>query len=330
MPLSGYYLIMRANEKEAEKDGTKKNPGLHDCVIAGAGPGGLQAAIYLCRYCRDVLVLDRGGGRTRHARQIENFLTHPAISGRELIERGMAQAARFGARTERETVVSIATEDGQDGPSIFLIQTSGGRLYRARTVIVSTGAQDVLPVIGNLHKYFALSFFTCVDCDGYKTRGRKTVILGNSEAALRLALAVKQMYTKDITIVLDGYTPPPGYADEMKHEGIEVFFDSPASLGGEDELRSLELKSGRHIPCEAVLSNYGYRLNDSFLEGMKDRLKRDATGQKYQTNRHFESSLPGLYMAGPLAGSDQAIIAAGEGAIAALDINKKLIELYPA
>ncbi len=69
-------------------------------------------------------------------------------------------------------------------------------------------------------------------------------------------------------------------------------------------------------------------MNDAFLEGLKDRLKRDSTGLKYQTNRHFESSLPGLYIVGPLAGSDQAIIAAGEGAMAAMDINKKLIEMY--
>ncbi|MDA8324955.1 MAG: hypothetical protein M0033_01925 [Nitrospiraceae bacterium] len=58
-------------------------------------------------------------------------------------------------------------------------------------------------------------------------------------------------------------------------------------------------------------------------------LKRNPSG-KYETNRHFESSLPGVYIVGPLAGNDQAIIAAGEGAEAAIDINKRLIELKSA
>lgn len=60
---------------------------IYDCIIIGAGPGGLQAALYLCRYNRKVLLLDRGGGRTLHSKHIENFLTQPAISGREIIER---------------------------------------------------------------------------------------------------------------------------------------------------------------------------------------------------------------------------------------------------
>ena len=175
-----------------------------------------------------------------------------------------------------------------------------------------------------------MSFFTCVDCDGYRTRGKKTAVLGNSEGTLRLALAVKQMYTEDVTVILDSYVPPPGYADEIKQSGIEILYDAPASLLGDDALRSMELKSGRRVFCEAVLSSYGYRLNDTFLEKLKaaGRLRMDSSGQKYETNRHFESSVQGLYIIGPLAGSDQAIVAAGEGAIAAMDLNKRLIEVY--
>ena len=60
---------------------------IYDCIIIGAGPGGLQAAIYLGRYNRDVLLIDRGGGRTQHAKHIENFLTQKAISERDYKDR---------------------------------------------------------------------------------------------------------------------------------------------------------------------------------------------------------------------------------------------------
>ena len=55
-------------------------------------------------------------------------------------------------------------------------------------------------------------------------------------------------------------------------------------------------------------------------------LKRDSENFKYLTNRAYESSLAGLYIVGPLTGNDQAIIAAGEGATAAIDIKKRLLE----
>jgi thioredoxin reductase (NADPH) len=74
---------------------------VYDCIIIGAGPGGLQAAIYLGRFNRDVLLIDRGGGRTGHARKIENFLSRKSVSGREIIERGIEQAKSFNVRIVR-------------------------------------------------------------------------------------------------------------------------------------------------------------------------------------------------------------------------------------
>ena len=79
------------------------------------------------------------------------------------------------------------------------------------------------------------------------------------------------------------------------------------------------------IPCEAIMSNFGYRLNDRFLSGLA--LKRDREGFKYITSGEYESSLSGLYIVGPLTRNDQAIIAAGEGAVAAIDINKRLLQM---
>lgn len=72
---------------------------IYDCIIIGAGPGGLQAAIYLGRFNRKVLLIDRGGGRTTLAKNIENFLTRKAISGQEIIELGIEQAGALALRS---------------------------------------------------------------------------------------------------------------------------------------------------------------------------------------------------------------------------------------
>ena len=84
---------------------------VYDCIIIGAGPGGLQAAIYLGRYNRRVLLVDRGGGRTAHARSIENFLTQKTISGKTLIELGMEQARNFNVTIEKAVVTSVKKID---------------------------------------------------------------------------------------------------------------------------------------------------------------------------------------------------------------------------
>ncbi|MEW5744934.1 MAG: NAD(P)/FAD-dependent oxidoreductase [Nitrospirota bacterium] len=292
----------------------------YDCIIVGAGPGGLQAAIYLGRFSKEVLLIDRGGGRTWHARHIENFLTQKVITGKEIIERGIEQARSFGVTVMKGLVTAIEKKGG-------LFEVSAGEaVYRAPFVIVSSGAQDNLPSIENLFTFFGTSIYTCVDCDGYRTRGKKLVIIGNSIKSADLALAMKRMYTDDITLVLYTDKLPDDYKEELKEERIRLVISRPVRVIGEKVLEGVELQDGTTVACEAIMSHFGFKLNDAFLSGLD--LKKDAQGFKYVVSAAYESSLSGLYIVGPLnTGNDQVVIAAGEGAVAAIDINKRLLQM---
>jgi thioredoxin reductase (NADPH) len=291
---------------------------IYDCIIIGAGPGGLQAAIYLGRYNRKALLIDRGGGRTWHARRIENFLTQKAISGKEIIRLGIEQAKSFNVEIKHGTVINVAKGE------FFEVSTEDKRHF-SRFVVVSSGATENFPPIENALTFLGAGFYTCIDCDGYKTTGKKLVVFGNSLHAVNLAFAMRDMYTKDITLVLSDQQLPPAYAEELKDEDIGLVYGKPTRVLGNEKVEALELHDGSRIECEAILSGFGYSLNDRFLSGLN--LKKDGENVKYLTNRNFESSLNGLYIVGPLTGNDQAIIAAGEGAIAALDLKKRLLEL---
>jgi thioredoxin reductase (NADPH) len=292
---------------------------VHDCIIIGAGPGGLQAAIYLGRYNMDVLLIDRGGGRTHHARRIENFLSHKAISGKEILEAGMEQARTFNVRIEKGRVVRVIKKE------VFEVDT-GDNKFLSRFVIISSGVSDNLPPIENLHKFLGAGYFTCMDCDGHKTTGRKLVVIGNSIHTVRLAFAMKEMYTKDITLILYFYEPPDDFKELLAEESIPMIKGRPGRFIGEEKIEAVELQDGRQLACEVVMADFGYKLNDDFISELS--LKRDSQGFKYVTNHHFESSVDGLYIVGPLnTGADQAIIAAGEGAAAAIDIKKRLIQI---
>lgn len=291
---------------------------IYDCVIIGAGPGGLQAAIYLGRFRRKALLLDRGGGRTAHAKSIENFLTQKAISGKELVGLGLEQAKSFNVAVEKGLVTSVVKREH------FEIATEANS-YRAKCVIVSSGVYDNLPPIENVHTFLGTSFFTCVDCDGYKTIGKKLIVIGNSINTVRLAFAIQELYTRDITLILYFYAPPEDYQEELRERGIKLVKAEPLKIVGDERMEAVELKDGTRLPCEAIMSNFGFKLNDKFLTGLA--LKRDKKDFKYIVNAEYESSMSGLYIVGPLnTGNDQAIIAAGEGAVAAIDINKRLFE----
>lgn len=291
----------------------------YDCIIIGAGPGGLQAAIHLCRYNRSVLIINRGGGRTTHAAHIVNYLGIREVSGRELIGTGLQQAEDFGAEVVRDTVNSIEKKQ------LFTVHTKNS-IFKGRFVIVSTGAVDTQPQLKNLGRFFSRSYFTCIDCDGHHTTGKKLLVMGNSNNAVRLAFAMKKMYTDDLALLLQDYTPPQDVIELLKEDGITVYEGIATALLGEIELETVELDDGRKIPCEIIMSTFGWHLNDDFLKELN--LKRDQDNFKILTNSNNESSLPGLYVVGALKpGHSQAIIAAGQGAVTAIEINQKLLEL---
>jgi len=291
---------------------------IYDCIIVGAGPGGLQAAIYLGRFNRDVLLIDRGGGRTYHARHIENFLTQKVISGKEIIEIGVEQARSFNVQFEKALVTKLLKKEH------FEVHTKE-RSYLAKFVIVSSGGYDNLPPVENVHRFLGISFFTCVDCDGYRTTGKKLVIIGNSIHTVRLAFAMKEMFTQDITLILYFFEPTDDVGQLLKEEGITLVKGRPSKIIGDEKIEAIELQDGKRFDCEVIISDFGFKLNDDFLGGLL--LKRDNHG-RYVVTHTFESTVNGLYIVGPLnTGNDQAIIAAGEGATAAIDIKKKLLTI---
>jgi thioredoxin reductase (NADPH) len=291
-----------------------------DCIVIGAGPGGLQACIHLGRYNFRVLLFHTPGGRTSYAKHLENYLGLRLVSGPELLETGLSQVRSFGVTIENAKVDRVTPWEG-----LFEVQ-AGGKTWRSRFVIAASGARETLAPFKNLHRFFGHSYFTCMICDGYRTTGKKLLVIDRTVNGVRLSVGMKQIYTRDVTFLAHGFTLAPVYRALLEEEGIGLVEGRPEELLGKTTLEGVRMSDGRVIPCEVILGWGGISLNDEYLEGLN--LERDADGFKIVTKGNGESSIPGLFVLGALrTGHSQAIISAGQGAEAAIEISTRIVEL---
>ncbi|MDH4162860.1 MAG: NAD(P)/FAD-dependent oxidoreductase [Nitrospirota bacterium] len=293
---------------------------IFDCIVIGAGPGGLQACIHLGRYNFRVLLFHTPGGRTGYAKHIENYLGIPVVSGPELLEAGLTQVKSFGVTIENVRVERVTLREG-----IFEV-LANAKIYRSRYVVAASGAKETLAPFKNLHRFFGHSYFTCMICDGYRTTNKKLLVIDRTVNGVRLSVGMKQMYTRDVTFLAHGFTLAPVYRTLLEDEGIGLVEGRPEELLGDKTLEGVRLSDGRVIPCEVILGWGGISLNDEYLEGLD--LERDADGFKIMTRGSGESSISGLFVIGSLRqGHSQAIISAGQGAEAAIEISTRIVEL---
>jgi thioredoxin reductase (NADPH) len=293
---------------------------LLDCIVIGGGPGGLQACIHLGRYNFRVVLFHMPGGRTGYAKHIENYLGIPLVSGPALLETGLSQVKNFGVAIENAKVDRVTLR----GDHFEVL--ANGRTWRSRFVIAASGAKETLAPFKNLARFFGHSYYTCMICDGYRTTGRKLLVIDRTVNGVRLSVGMKQMYTKDVTFVAHGFTLAPIYRALLEGEGIGLVEGRPEELLGETALEGVRMADGRVIPCEVILGWGGISLNDGYLEGLD--LERDAEGFKIVTKGNGESSIPGLFALGSLrTGHSQAIISAGQGAEAAIEISTRIVEI---
>jgi thioredoxin reductase (NADPH) len=300
--------------------GETESPLQFDCIVVGAGPGGLQAAIHLGRYNFRVLLFHHAGGRTHHARHIENYLGIRSIPGGELIGTGLLQAQSFGVRIENAKVERVS---GREGNFEVLAR---GKTYRSRYVIAASGAKETIAPFKNLPRFFGTSYFTCMICDGYRTTGRKLVVIDRTANGVRTSVAMRRMFTGDVTFISHGFSLSPDYGELLNDEGIRHVEGRPEELLGEETLEGIRMSDGSVVPCEVILGWGGISLNDEYLEALE--LERDAEGFKILTKPSGESSVAGLFVLGALRhGHSQAIISAGQGAEAAIEISTRIVEI---
>src|SRR4051794_12849682 len=162
-----------------------------DCIVVGAGPAGLSAALPLGRARRRVLVLDSGEPRNHAARAMHGVLGHDGLSPAALRERGIEEVGRYGVEVRSASVGSARAIDG--GFEIDGITT--------RTVIIATGLLDDTPPVEGFDAIYGISAHTCPYCDGWEHRDARIAVYAGGEAAAHMGPLLRQ-WSAD-TVVVD-------------------------------------------------------------------------------------------------------------------------------
>jgi thioredoxin reductase len=293
---------------------------VYDCVIIGGGPAGLTCAIFLGRYRRRVAVIHHGKPRNYASRGIHGFLGQQGIPPHVLLEKGCEEAREVGV----EIVEATASRVEKVG-DVFEVTTSAGTL-RGRRVVLAYGVRDCLPDIPGVKELYGTGVFHCPDCDGYEASGKRIGVISSGKAAAGLSLKMLQ-WSDDVTVFFHGSDRGigPEQASKLHAEGIRIKDEKVVELVRNGEtLEALVLDSGERVPIDVVFFSIGVERSCILAEDLGCEVMEDTPNVAVNAVR--QTSVEGVYAIGDLVpGSQLAITAAADGALAAIAINKTLL-----
>ncbi len=300
-------------------------PDLYDVIIIGGGPAGASAAIYTARADLRTLVIDKGltAGALGVTAKISNYPGVPGpVSGAELTETMRTQAESFGAEFITDKVVDV---DLLSDPKMVI---AGTGMFQAKTLILATGSMGRSNTVVGEAEFLGRGVSYCATCDGAFFRDQPVAVVGNNDEALEEALFLTK-FTDQIHLIsptpklnarrnlLDELEKQPGVHVQLgtrlkevvgngKVEGVRVH-----PRGGQEETLAV---NGAFIYLQ------GAKPITDYVDG---KLEMTSDGCLV-VDKDLQTSLPGVFAVGDLLCTHikQAVIAAADGVIAALGVDK--------
>lgn len=294
------------------------NTAVVDVAVIGAGPAGLTAAVYVRRAGATVKVFEGAsiGGQISAAENVENFPGIRAISGMDLAMNLYEQAEALGAEFEFEAVTGAEL----DGAVKQL--TSGGRITKARTVIIATGARCRRLGVEREDELVGAGVSYCAVCDGAFFKEKDVAVVGGGNSAVDDALYLAG-YCNKVYLVhrRDGFRCENSKLELAKKNPKIEFLTGYRVIGleGDKTLSGVVLEavadgSKRELRAEGIFVAIGREPQNEFLKGIELKDGYVAAGENCRTN------IEGVFVAGDCRdkGVRQLTTACADGTVAAL------------
>ncbi|MCB5261708.1 MAG: thioredoxin-disulfide reductase [Candidatus Cloacimonetes bacterium] len=303
----------------------------YDVIIIGAGPAGLSAAIYSARGALKTAVFEKAmvGGQITVTEEVENYPGfEQAISGFELTATMRAQAERFGAEFIEEEITAMGME------GLCKVIEAGGKFYRAKSVIICTGAHPRLLNVPGEERLIGRGVSYCATCDGALYRDKTVAVVGGGDSAIEEGIFLTRFAKKVIVIHRRDELRAQKIIQEraFRNPKMEFIWDTVVQkIHGETRIEKLELVNRKTheismLPVDGTFIYVGILPSNELLES---RIDLD-TGGFVITNEYMQTNVPGIYAAGDIRHTvlRQVVTATADGAVAAWSAEKWIIENY--
>ena len=304
---------------------------IKDLIIIGGGPAGLTAGIYAGRAKLTTLLLTglSSGGQLMLSAEIEDFPGFSEkISGSELIKKITEQVKKFNVEMIEKKVISV---DFKEKP--FVIKTDNEE-YLAKTVIVATGASAKWLGLENEQELIGHGISACAVCDGFFFKDKVVGVVGGGDSAIENAIVLTKYAKKVFVIHRKNKLRTSKRLQEgaLNNSKIEFIYNNIVSeIKGKDSLEGVYLQDvntqdKRFLKLDGLFVSIGYKpVTDIF----QNQLDLDDHGY-IKVKENTKTSVDGVFAAGDVCDTKyrQAITASGLGAMALLDADKWLREVY--
>jgi alkyl hydroperoxide reductase subunit F len=306
--------------------GETESEDVYSVLIVGAGPAGLTAAVYCARKMLSTMVLTGNiGGQALESWAIENYMGYRMISGEDLMKKFEEQVRTLNIRLELDQVAAIQKED-----NIFAVTTAAGNRVRARCIILAQGKKPRTLGVPGEEKYIGRGLSICSTCDGPLYKGKQVAVVGGGNSALQTAIEMSEIASSVSLIVRSTIRADAVYTEKLKtKKNITVHLASRISaLHGDQFLTGVRITDGKgaeqEIPLDAVFIEIGWVPNTEMLGGVVPLNEN----KEVIVDINGRTGTPGIFAAGDVTNvkSKQIIIAAGEGAKAALEAYEYLMQ----
>jgi thioredoxin reductase (NADPH) len=307
-------------------------------LIVGSGPAGYTAAIYAARAMLDPILIQgiQPGGQLTITTDVENYPGFAdVIQGPWLTEQMQKQAEHVGTRIIADHVNKATLTQRP-----FRLECDSGDVYLTDALVIATGAQARWLELPAEQKFKGYGVSACATCDGFFYRNKEVIVIGGGNTAVEEAMFLTNFANK-VTIAhrRDAFRAEKILQDRLfKNPKIEVLWDTVLEDIEGDEmplkvrtvrLRNLKTGAVSKRPIDGVFIAIGHTPASELFVG-----QIEMKPSSYIKTAPFSTatSVPGVFAAGDVTDDvyRQAVTAAGQGCMAALEAERFLASLGEA